>query len=70
LKTRKKLQAQPALIESRLLSTRQAAAYLNCHVWFIRNLAWKGTVPHLTLGHRLLFDRADLDKFIEKQKAA
>jgi excisionase family DNA binding protein len=56
--------------DARLLTVRQTAAYLSCTIWAVRNLAWSHEVPHIKLGHRLLFDRQDLDKFIESRKAA
>jgi excisionase family DNA binding protein len=61
----------PALdTESRLLRVHAAAAYLSCTPWFMRSLGWSRQVPFLKLGNRILFDRSDLDAFVEKQKAA
>jgi excisionase family DNA binding protein len=56
-------------VEPRLLSIKQAAQYLNCTVWATRSLAWNRAVSSLKIGNRILFDRADLDAFIEQQKA-
>ena len=53
-----------------MLTVKQAAAYLGATVWFVRNLAWNKAIPYLTFGHRMVFDRVDLDHFIEKQKQA
>jgi len=47
-----------------------AAAYLGAHVHAIRTLVWDKKVPHIRLGHRILFDIADLDRYIENQKSA
>ena len=56
--------------EARLLSVKAAAAYLSATVWFVRRLAWEKQVPFLHFGNRLLFDRADLDRFVESRKTA
>jgi excisionase family DNA binding protein len=55
-------------IQSRLLNVRAAAAYLSCTVWAVRNLVWNRDVPSLKIGNRILFDRKDLDAFIERIK--
>jgi excisionase family DNA binding protein len=55
---------------AKLLDVKAAATYLSCHVWLVRTLAWEGRVPFLRLGHKILFDRADLDTFIAAQKTA
>lgn len=52
-----------------MLTVKAAAVYLGATVWFVRSLAWGGKVPYLKFGKRLVFDKADLDKFIEKSKA-
>jgi excisionase family DNA binding protein len=54
--------------EPRLLTVKSAAAYLSASVWSIRCLAWNRVVPHLKIGSRILFDRGDLDSYIESQK--
>jgi excisionase family DNA binding protein len=55
-------------VEPRLLRVKEAATYLSCTVWFIRSLAWNRAVPHVVFGKRILFDRADLDRYLESQK--
>ncbi len=55
---------------ARLLTVNESATYLGCAVWFVRTLAWNRVVPYLKLGKRIVFDRADLDAFVEKQKQA
>jgi excisionase family DNA binding protein len=54
--------------EARLLTVKSAAQYLSTTIWCVRNLAWSRSVPHIRLGARILFDRADLDRYIESQK--
>jgi len=34
----------------------------------MRKLAWSKDVPHIRLGTRILFDRQDLDSFINRAK--
>jgi excisionase family DNA binding protein len=52
----------------RLLNVQDAASYLGSTVWCVRSLVWDQRIPSIRLGKRLLFDRADLDKFIESSK--
>jgi len=54
---------------ARLLTVKGAAEYLSTTVWFIRSQVWAGNLPRLTLGKRLLFERSDLDRFVERMKA-
>jgi len=54
----------------RLLNIKQAAHYLACSCWTLRQLEWSGSLPAIrNLGRRLLFDIADLDKLVERKKA-
>jgi len=56
--------------EPRLLNVRLAASYLGIAVWCLRTLVWEKQIPPVKIGkaRRLLFDRADLDAFIDAQK--
>lgn len=56
------------VLEPRLLSIKQAAAYSNSTTWFMRTQIWAGAIPYLKLGKRYLIDRADLDLFIDQRK--
>lgn len=70
--------------EGRLLNLRQAARYLNCSYWSVRDYVLVGLLPHVALPalrpragdrskgrlRRVLIDRADLDAFVERHKAA
>jgi excisionase family DNA binding protein len=53
----------------RLLDIKNAAHYLSTSVWQMRQLVWSKQIPNVRLGHKILFDRADLDKFVEAAKA-
>jgi excisionase family DNA binding protein len=59
----------------RLLDVRGAAAYLGVSVWTVRDLEAAGELPRVRLPlpkhgavRRLLFDRQDLDRLIERSK--
>jgi len=52
----------------RLLRVEEAAVYLSTTPWFIRSLTWSKSIPFIKLGKRILFDRGDLDRFVEDQK--
>lgn len=52
----------------RLMGIKATALYLGATIWAVRSLAWSRTVRSLKIGNRVLFDRADLDAFIEAQK--
>jgi hypothetical protein len=55
-------------VQPRLIGIRAAAAYLGCTIWAARSLAWGRAVPSLKIGNRVLFDKADLDRYVESQK--
>lgn len=57
-------------IERRLLDYTKAAAYLSISLRSMKQLAADGKVPKVLIGHRVLFDKDDLDAFIEKIKRA
>ena len=52
----------------RLLSVKEASLYLGISTWTIRSLGWNGEIPEVKIGRRVLFDREDLDRFIENSK--
>ena len=57
-----------APVSARLLNVKQAAQYLGATTWFVRTLGWEKKVPIIQLGNRWLFDRADLDMFVDQAK--
>lgn len=65
----KKKIAAPA-VEPRALTIQQAAIYISANVWFLRTLVWARRIPFLKLGRRYVFDKADLDRFVENHKTA
>lgn len=57
---------------ARLLTLREAAAYLRVSYWTVRSWVESGRLPHVRLpGRRLLrIDRADLDRLVEGCRVA
>jgi len=64
----RKDQALGALIQSRLLTIPQAAAYLNTTKWAIRAMIWSRELPIVPLGKRYMLDTSDLDGVVSKRK--
>ena len=52
----------------RLLSLQEAAAYLGISYWTLRDLTFRGEVPHVKIGRRILVDRLDLDTYLDRVK--
>jgi excisionase family DNA binding protein len=67
---KKPIQAATGELAPRLLSIKSAAAYLCCTIWAVRTLAWNRDVPSLKIGNKILFDKKDLDSFVERAKTA
>lgn len=57
-------------IARRLLSYAAVADYLGVSVRQAKKLAEDGEFPKVPIGHRVLFDRADIDSYIERVKAS
>jgi hypothetical protein len=61
-------------IAPRLLDVQGAAAYLSVSVWTIRDLEAAGELPRVRLQvgrsevRRLLFDRRDLDRLVDRSR--
>lgn len=58
----------PADAERRLLDYGRAAAYLGISLRAMKELKATDAVRYVPIGHRVLFDRADLDAYIERIK--
>jgi len=57
--------------QRRLLKTRDAAEYLSCSAWKLRELVRDEKIPHVLLGDEegvWRFDVRDLDKFIDSRR--
>ena len=66
----KKSRVVEPVVAARLLNLKGAAAYLSSTVWFLRTLVWNREISFLKLGNKYLFDKKDLDAFVERQKVA
>ena len=64
----RKDQALGALIQSRLLTIPQAAAYLNTTKWAIKAMIWNRELPIVPLGKRYMLDTSDLDGVVARRK--
>jgi hypothetical protein len=53
---------------ARLLNLRDLVAVYGLTTWYWRTCIWRGDIPHLQLGRKLVVDRRDIDAFIEKNK--
>jgi excisionase family DNA binding protein len=51
-------------ITPRLLTVKQAAHYVGCTVWHVRELYWSKAVLGFVAGRRLLLDRTSLDQWM------
>jgi excisionase family DNA binding protein len=47
------------------LTVKEAAEYLRCSEWRLYRLKAIGAIPHVKEGHRLLFNRAELDAWVQ-----
>lgn len=54
----------------RLLSLKDAAAWLGLTVWAMRERIWSGDIPVVQFpgGRKMYVDRLDMEKFIQKNK--
>ena len=64
--TRKKAEKPP--LPRRLCSLADAARYLAVSDWTVRQMIWRGDLPHIKTGKRVLLDLRDLDGWIEREK--
>jgi excisionase family DNA binding protein len=64
-----KSQVTPSAVQPRLLTVKQSAEYLACSTHAIRQLQWSRAIPSLKIGKLIQFDRADLDRYVDAQKA-
>jgi excisionase family DNA binding protein len=57
-------------VQPRMFGVKDAAVYLGTTVWQVRTLVWSKRLAALRLGHRQVFDRVELDAFVERLKRA
>lgn len=56
------------IVPPRLLTLPEAAHYLGCTIWAVRELIWKGQLPYTRFGKRFQVDVKDLDELVEREK--
>lgn len=54
--------------EPRLLNIKMASVYLSVSVWRMRQLVWEKKLPEIRFGTKLMFDREDLNSFVDRLK--
>jgi len=52
----------------RLLNVKSAGRYLSLSLWTVRGMVFRGEVPFVRAGRRILIDVRDLDQWIEDHK--
>jgi len=53
-------------VERHLISAKEASQWLGVPVTTLYGWAWTGRIPHYKVHKRVLFDRADLLRWLEK----
>ncbi len=54
----------------RYFKIREAAAYIGGTEWFIRTLGWSKAIPFSKIGKSFVYDRDDLDVYMQNAKSA
>ncbi len=62
------LSAKPQACQVRLLSSKQAAAYLGISPSSVRRMYYEGQISVVRFGSKLRYDVYDLDAWISRQK--
>lgn len=52
----------------RLLTVKEAGSCLALGPWRVRSMIYRGELPYLRLGRRILLDLKDLDSLVEAKK--
>ena len=65
---RKRTAGPGPTLPRRLCSLADAARYLAVSDWTVRQLVWRGDLPHIKTGKRVLLDLRDLDGWIDREK--
>ena len=51
-----------------VMEVKDVCAYLKISSWKVRDLTRTGGLPFVQLGRRILFDKANVDEWLESQK--
>ncbi len=54
--------------ERRLLGMRSAGEYLDCSPWTVRKRIYSGAITGVKIGAKLCVEKAELDRFIERNR--
>jgi hypothetical protein len=55
-------------LSKRLLSLKEAAAFLGVGIWTMRDIVFSGAVPLVRFRRRMYFDIRDLEQLIDRNK--
>lgn len=61
-------QPNPKPLEARLISEEETARYLGISKWTVRNLRFRGDLPTIKIGRRVLLDRQDVEAYLLRFK--
>lgn len=53
-------------LSKRLLTLKEAAAFLGVGIWTMRDLVWSRSIPLVRFKRRMYFDVRDLEQLIER----
>lgn len=68
MRTTNRTTDESGIFKQRLLTLPEAARYLGCTLWSVRDLIWKGQLPYTRFGKRFQVDVQDLDEMIDREK--
>jgi excisionase family DNA binding protein len=66
--SRKRTAGPGPALSRRLVSLAEASEYLAVSDWSVRAMVWRGDLPHVRRGKRILLDLKDLDSWIDREK--
>ncbi len=52
----------------RLLNLKAASLHIGLSYWTLREMIFRGEIPFIRAGRRILIDHQDLDRWIEEKK--
>ncbi len=62
------MQSRELALPRRLCAIAEAARYLAVSTWTVREMVWRGDLPHIRQGRRILIDLHDLDQWVARSK--
>ncbi len=68
MQSRNPVMEQITPVDARLLTLPEAARYLGCTVWAVRELIWRGDLSYTRFGKRFQVELRDLDVLIDREK--